>query len=219
MLSGGQHEGMGTETRTLSTAAPSDGPVGSDPRRVGTALLLGLVGLLALGWYTATYGRPAGLDPLTAFVATVVNNGLLLVVFALLGAYAAPRVDFRSHLLARTAGDRPPRTAFRTALPVAVGLGVVSAVVVLLLDVAFAPFVAAALARVPQETATVESVLAFIPVRFLYGGITEELLLRFGLMSVLAFLGVRLFDRGESTTARLCRATGGSEGPKVPRTV
>ncbi|MFC7193832.1 type II CAAX prenyl endopeptidase Rce1 family protein [Halosimplex aquaticum] len=31
--------------------------------------------------------------------------------------------------------------------------------------------------------------LAYAPVRFLYGGITEELLLRFGVMSAIAFVG------------------------------
>ncbi|WP_255197875.1 CPBP family intramembrane glutamic endopeptidase [Halorarius litoreus] len=190
---------MATETSAASSTAPSDGPLGSYLWRAGTAFLLGLVGLLALGWYTASYGRPPGLDPLTAFVATVVNNGLLLVVLVLLGAYAAPRVGLRSHLLARTAGDRPPDSSFGSELPLAVGLGLVGAVAVLLLDVAFAPFVAAALAQLPQQTATVESVLAFTPVRFLYGGITEELLLRFGLMSLFVFLGARLFDRETAT--------------------
>jgi membrane protease YdiL (CAAX protease family) len=42
---------------------------------------------------------------------------------------------------------------------------------------------------------TVLDVLAYVPVRFLYGGITEELMLRFGLMSVLAFVGWRITGR------------------------
>lgn len=189
---------MATESRGMSVTAPSEA-VGSFPRRVATALLLGFVGLLALGAYTALYAPPAGLDPLVTFAAVVVNNGLVLLVLVLLGAYAAPRVGLRSHLLARTAGDDAPETTFREELPLAVGLGVASSVVVLLLDVAFAPFVAAALSRLPQQSATVESVLAFVPVRFLYGGITEEILLRFGLLAVLAFVGYRLLGRGDAT--------------------
>jgi membrane protease YdiL (CAAX protease family) len=43
--------------------------------------------------------------------------------------------------------------------------------------------------------ATVVNVLVYAPVRFLYGGITEELLLRYGLMSALAFIGWVLTGR------------------------
>lgn len=193
---------MATETSTVASTARADGPGGSYPRRVATAFLLGLVGLLALAWHTGFYATPAGLDPLVAFVATVVNNGIVLLLAVLLGAYAAPRVGLRSHLLARTAADPDPERSFRSELPLAVGLGLASSVVVLLLDVAFAPFVAAALAQLPQGAATVESVLAFVPVRFLYGGITEELILRFGLMSLVAFVGYRLLGRGDATPSR-----------------
>jgi hypothetical protein len=172
---------------------------GSYARRVATAFFLGLVGLLALAAYTALYTPPPGLDPLVTVVSVVVNNGLVLLVAVLLGAYAAPRVGLRSHLLARTADDEPPKTSFREELPLAAGLGVAGSVAIVLLDVAFAPFVGEALARLPQGSGSVESVLAYVPVRFLYGGITEELMLRFGLMALLAFAGYRLFDRDAAT--------------------
>ena len=191
---------MATETPSMSVTPPATGASrGSYLRRTATAFFLGLVGLLVLGAYTTLYTPPPGLDPLVTFVSVVVNNGLVLLVAVLLGAYAAPRVGLRSHLLARTAGDEPPETTLREELPLAAGIGVASSVVVLLLDVAFAPFVADALARLPQGSGTVESVLAYVPVRFLYGGITEELMLRFGLMALLAFAGYRLFDRGAAT--------------------
>lgn len=44
--------------------------------------------------------------------------------------------------------------------------------------------------------------LAFAPVRFLYGGITEELLLRFGLMSALVLAGWYVTGRSVRTWLR-----------------
>ncbi|WP_255151994.1 CPBP family intramembrane glutamic endopeptidase [Halorarius halobius] len=181
---------MATDTETMTTPESADGY----PRRVGVAALLALPGLLALGAYTAA-DPPGGLSPLLAFTATVVNNGLLVLVAVLAGAFAAPRVGLRSHLLARTAGDPAPASSLRADLPLAAGVGLGAVAAVLALDAAFAPLLAADLARLPSESATVASVLAFAPVRFLYGGITEELLLRFGLMTGLAYLGGRALGR------------------------
>lgn len=106
------------------------------------------------------------------------SSAILLVVSVALGAYAAPRVDLRSHLLARVAGDAAPARRLREEVPVAAGLGATGGLVLLVADAAFAPFVPPALSE--SGSATLESVLAFAPVRFLYGGVTEELLLRFG---------------------------------------
>lgn len=168
-------------------------------RRLGAAVALGLPGLLALAAFSAA-NPPAGVDLAAGalFVAALLNNGLLLLVTVALGAYAAPRVGLRSHLLTRVTGDpaERPDGRLRAALPLAVGLGTVGAVVLLVGDALFAPFLPAVAGGAP---ATLDSVLAFAPVRFLYGGVAEELMVRFGLMSVLAFVGWRLLGRGSET--------------------
>lgn len=70
-------------------------------------------------------------------------------------------------------------------------VGFLGGVLILFLDVALAPFVAQDLPQsaIGATEPTVVNVLVYAPVRFLYGGVTEELLLRFGLMSTLAFVG------------------------------
>lgn len=67
----------------------------------------------------------------------------------------------------------------------------------LVLDVLLAPFVQVDLpaSAIGGTRLTVSEVLAFAPVRFLYGGVTEELLLRFGLMSALVLVGWYLTGR------------------------
>jgi membrane protease YdiL (CAAX protease family) len=170
-------------------------------KRFGVTLLAGIPGILALSGYiyltTPASAIPAGLSlPLFA-VSAGVNSLLLLVVACLAGTYTVPRVGLPSYLLdwAKTGDDVWRR--LRPEVRVAVGLGVIGSLLVLLLDIAMAPFVAQELPQsaIGETDAAVASVLAYAPVRFLYGGITEELLLRYGLMSALAFIGWVLTGR------------------------
>jgi membrane protease YdiL (CAAX protease family) len=70
-------------------------------------------------------------------------------------------------------------------------------VLIIVLDAILMPFVDQDLPQsvIGATRPTVLDVLAYAPVRFLYGGITEELMLRFGLMSVLVFIGWRITGR------------------------
>ncbi|NHN42976.1 CPBP family intramembrane metalloprotease [Halorubellus sp. JP-L1] len=170
-------------------------------KRFGVTLLAGTPGIVALSGYiyltTPPTAVPAGLSlPLLA-VSAGVNSLLLLAVACVIGTYTAPRVALPSYLLdwARTGDDVWER--LRPEVGFAVGLGVVGGLLILLLDVALAPFVAQDLPQsaIGATDATMATVLAYVPVRFLYGGITEELLLRYGLLSGLAFVGWVLTGR------------------------
>jgi len=72
----------------------------------------------------------------------------------------------------------PDWDAFRRSLPLAVGLGAVLFVLVTVLDVVFAPFTGLESVEPVGEAAALQDLLASIPMRLLYGGITEEILLR-----------------------------------------
>lgn len=164
-------------------------------KRFGVTLLAGISGIFALSGYiyltTPSTAVPVGLSlPLLA-VSSGVAPLLLLVVACLLGTYAAPRVGLQSYLVDWVGtGDRIWQR-LRSEVDLAVGFGVLGGVLILLLDVALAPFIAQDLPQsaIGATEPTVANVLAYAPVRFLYGGLTEELLLRFGLMSALAFVG------------------------------
>jgi membrane protease YdiL (CAAX protease family) len=164
-------------------------------RRVGTTLLAGIPGVLALVGYvyltTPPAAVPAGLS-LSLFAAlSGINPLLLLSIACLLGAYTAPRVGLRSYLLDRVATGEAVWPRLRADVGLAVGLGVLGAVSIVVLDTLVSPFVAQDLppSAIGGARPTVVDVLAYAPVRFLYGGVTEELMLRFGLMSTLVFGG------------------------------
>ncbi|TKX75163.1 CPBP family intramembrane metalloprotease [Halorubrum sp. GN11_10-6_MGM] len=187
----------------------STGSSSSFRTRFGTALLVGLPGIVALVAYvyrsTPSGAVPAGLSRPSLALLSGLNPLLLLVVACLVGAYAAPRAGLRSHLLDR-AGGAGVRERLRPEVGFAVGVGVGGSLLVLALDVALAPFVARDLPQsaIGAARPTVVDVLAHAPVRFLYGGVTEELLLRFGLMSALTLAGwVLVGRRGDAPGPRV----------------
>ncbi|MFC6976651.1 hypothetical protein ACFQL1_21265 [Halomicroarcula sp. GCM10025709] len=186
-----------TEFSTAGVADPASVPPSGSSfgRRFGVSLLLGLPGIGALVAYIYATTPPAAVPPGLSLpllaVLSGVNPLLLLAVACLLGAYTAPRVGLRSAVIDRTAAGDGLRTRLRTEVGLAVAVGLLGSLLIVVLDAVMVPFVAQDLPQsaVGTPRPTVVGVLAYAPVRFLYGGITEELVLRFGLMSALAFTG------------------------------
>ncbi|WP_435073748.1 CPBP family intramembrane glutamic endopeptidase [Halorubrum sp. HHNYT27] len=180
------------EPMSSTTNGPSFG------KRFGVALLLGLPGIVALAGYiyftTPPSAVPAGLTLSLLAVSSGVNSLLFLGIACLLGAYAAPRVGLQSYVIDRTETDGGIWQRLRNDVGLAVGIGIIGGVLIIVLDALLMPFVAQDLPQsvIGATRPTLLDVFAYVPVRFLYGGITEELLLRFGLMSVLAFVGWRV---------------------------
>jgi hypothetical protein len=141
-------------------------------RRLGAAL--SLLGVPALARAQAL---PA---PLWAIqLGTALQGSLLLLAAVFAGARFAPRVGLGASVIAALAVGRPSVALFRAQLPPALLGGLV---------------IAAATTCGP---AALRSTSLGVPlaVRMLYGGITEELLLRWGLMTLLAAGFARLAHR------------------------
>jgi len=174
---------------SLTTNGPSFG------KRFGIALLLGIPGIAALVGYiyltTPVTAVPPGLSLTLLAFSSGVNSLLFLGVACLLGAYAAPRVGLQSYAINREETGGGIWQHLRGDVGLAVGIGIIGGILIVVLDAIMMPFVAQDLpqAVIGATRPTVIDVLAYVPVRFLYGGITEELMLRFGLMSVLVFVG------------------------------
>ena len=188
-----------SSTAASATAGSDDGDapdtdIGGDTTRLKQAAVLFGLGLLGVGALVATtyvqyLGRanlpvsPTVLALLAAVVPTV-----LLAVAVLLGTVLAPRVGFRSHVADRVATGSPvlPKLAaeWRVAAAVGVGLGAV----VLLLDFGFQSAFGGVTTTSTVSSNAVLVLLGSIPLRVLYGGITEELLLRWGFMSLVVWL-------------------------------
>ena len=188
-----------TPARPPGTSAPP-GPRGF-ARRFWPPFGLGLVGVatlpLVLTPLLRAAPRPPGVPdlPLAARVAlSMVNPVLLLAGGAALGATFAPRVGLRSHVAERAGTGAAVWPTVRAEAPLALGAGLALALATALLDAALQPrlgpgWAAAAERATPGTVASLVSGL-------LYGGITEEVMLRWGVLSLLAWAGWRVAQRG-----------------------
>lgn len=143
------------------------------------AWLVGLPGVLVLPFLVEA---PAGVPA----AALAVGPAILLTVAAVAGAWASTRTGVRSALVLRD--GLVPRD-----LASALSIGVFAGLVVALADQALLPVWRGA---ATQPLALAESFsLRQLVLGILYGGITEEILLRWGVASVIAAIALLVLPR------------------------
>src|SRR5690606_11865493 len=182
----------------LADGAPSAAPVGFW-KRFGALYALGFVGVLGIIPIAVPSARQQlqslpGLDlSLPAFVVlSLVNPLVTLAVAVAVGVRLADRVHLRSHLDEWVKGG-PFVRAVLPELPIALLLGAAGGTAIVLLDLALAPWVGADL---PGPGMLPPRGLGITLAGMLYGGIAEELMLRWGMMTFLAWAVWRTVGRG-----------------------
>jgi hypothetical protein len=156
----------------------------------------GMVGVVSLGPAIAPMLRqqlariPNAPDVLLPVLAalSMIQPTLLLAGAVAVGVALAPRLGLRSHIAVKAAEGKPLLPALRPELSVAIPAGAGTGIAIMMLDLAFRPWIADSMQVLEQA---MPRTLALTAAGLLYGGITEELLMRWGLMSLLAWLGWR----------------------------
>jgi hypothetical protein len=121
-------------------------------------------------------------------ILALVQSAILLAASAAVGLATAPRLGFISLVVERLRGGASIWHRLRAQAPQAIVLGLLTGVALLALDAVLLPL--AGLDAEALEAARLEPVPQLI-LGLLYGGITEELLMRWGLMSLVVWLGWR----------------------------
>ncbi len=163
------------------------------PRAAATLLPLGAVGVLAV-----LPTLPAVLAPLLAGIpeppplpVLVAGQALqllaLTVVAVLVGAWAAPRVGFCSRLVDRD------WIHLKHDVWASLAAGVLAGALIVGGDLLLSPLLGSEWARAEAEH---PRTLLITAAGVLYGGLTEELMLRWGVMSALTYLIWIAFSRG-----------------------
>lgn len=137
----------------------------------------------------------AEMPPILVVALSLINPLILLLIAVVLGNLLAYRVGLRSLVAEKVSHGTPIWSQLRPHVPMALGIGILFAFVVLGLDQLMNPFEGTDLAV--AEPATLSGLLSQLLLGLLYGGIVEELLLRWGVMSLLAWIGWRIFQRGQ----------------------
>ncbi len=171
------------------------------PTRFGRTFLalfaLGMLGVLALiPMILDTVGTlpPEMLDlpPAAVVLVSLAQSMILLAIAVAAGTILAHRLGLRSLVADRVRVGTPIWPELRPHIGLAVGLGALFFAVVVILDLILAPF--ADVEMVNGAPGFIDLVSALV-MGILYGGITEELLLRWGVMSFIAWAGWRLLQR------------------------
>jgi hypothetical protein len=159
---------------------------------------LGLLGVLAL--IPVIMRQLAALPPelielpIPVLAALSLLNPLILLAIAVgIGTLLAHRVGLRSLVAEQVRTGTAIWPQLRPAIPMAFGLGLGFMLVTVVLDRLIDPF---ANAEMIGELPAAGNPFMQLVMGLLYGGITEELLLRWGFMSLLVWLGWRVFQRG-----------------------
>lgn len=125
---------------------------------------------------------------------SLIQPAVILFVAILVGVAMAPKVGLSSPVAEAVAGGGQLSSAFKPQIiPGLVG-GLAGGVAIVLTALLWKSFL-------PPEVITRIAELGKIlplPTRLLYGGITEELLLRWGLMTLLVWAAWRLFQKGQN---------------------
>lgn len=149
----------------------------SFPIRTCAAILVGLPGVVALPFLA---DLPPGLPPL----AVMANPAILLILMALAGAWAAPKLGLRSVLVLGS------RIGWRE-LAYWAGAGLAAGLAVAKLDHALAPLWAVEGVASLREGRTA----AMVALGVLYGGMVEEVIFRWGLLALVALGLMRVLPR------------------------
>lgn len=173
------------------------------PTRFGKTFLvllgLGIPGILAL--IPMVIGQLDALPPeLTAMPTPVVialsllNPLILSAIAVAVGTLLAHRVGLRSLVAEKVRYGTAIWPHLRPHIAMAVAAGLIFAVVILGLDALINPF---ADTELLTETAAEANLFGNLLLGILYGGIVEELMLRWGVMALLVWLGWRVAQRGQ----------------------
>lgn len=129
---------------------------------------------------------------------SLLNPLILLALAVAIGTLLAHRVGLRSLIAEKVRTGAAIWPQLRPQLVAAFMVGLIFSAAVLGLDALLNPFAGTELANTAStgETPTLGALLTQLTLGILYGGITEELLLRWGVMTLLAWLGWRLVQRG-----------------------
>lgn len=132
-------------------------------------------------------------------IISLIQPTVILTLAVAVGVWLSSSVGLHSPAAEAAANGEPFFTKLKPQILPGVIAGLASGVAIVAAWVVAKPFLTA------EFVARAEEFNKFMPhiTRFLYGGLTEELLLRWGLMTFLVWVSWRLFQKGQGTPKAL----------------
>lgn len=130
------------------------------------------------------------LPPLVLAIVSMITPLILLIIAIIIGNLLAPRLGLKSYIAQRVAENKSFWSSFKPNIFKGIGYGVLLGGILYLLELAFQPWLPEGLKLNVLESRSLLNTLGGV----FYGGIVEEILLRWGLMSLFIWIGWRLFQ-------------------------
>ena len=172
-------------------------------------LLAGLLGVLSillidLDALVAILPIPVGTEIPTITPAlkllSLIQPAVILSVAVLIGVVLASKVGLSSPVAEAAASGGDMISAFKPQIAPGIIGGLAGGVAIVLIALAWKPLLPLEVAQQIREFGK----FVPLPTRLLYGGITEELLLRWGFMTLLVWAAWRLFQKGQDRPKAAC---------------
>jgi Type II CAAX prenyl endopeptidase Rce1-like len=163
-----------------------------------SVLLLDLSAILAN--LPATGGLEMPFHPLLIKLLSVVQTAILMSIAILIGVQLAQLVGLSAPAAEALARGNTFISALKPQVLPGLIAGVIAGVVILSIWLLFRPILPPVFVTRAER---LNSAMPFVT-RLLYGGITEELLLRWGFMTLLVWAAWRIFQRGRGTPRSIC---------------
>jgi hypothetical protein len=174
------------------------GTLRASTRQYGSMIglgFLGVAGLAVASWWQLSVGARLNPDVVGTLVAQrVIVPAVLVVLAGVVGALVNERLGLRSHVYEWASvgsTDLPTKDTLIAAggVGISIGLGLFVGNIVMGQTAA-------------SDPASLLTLAVVVPGRLLYLGLTEEILLRWGLLSTVAYLGLRWFAITDSDPSR-----------------
>ena len=161
--------------------------------------VLGLIGMASM--LTMDIPLPAEIEevlkesftPAQIRLLILLNPSILLVVAVVVGTILYQKVQLRVPVVEKWVGINNEPFNFAGLVKSGVVGGIIAGIAVVLVVILFKPFMAS---EYQQLTQALQPTLA---ARFLYGGITEEIYLRFGLMTLIVWISSKVLKGTKPT--------------------
>ena len=143
---------------------------------------------------------PTALPPILIKILAVIQPGVLTTLAVLLGVWLAPKIGLHSPAAEAIAEHKPFLPALRPQVIPAIVTGLLSGVAIVACWLLVRPYLTA------EFIARAEAFNVILPpiTRFLYGGFTEEILLRWGVMTLFVWVLWKLLGRREDAPRSAC---------------
>ncbi len=117
----------------------------------------------------------------------LINPTFILLIAVLTGVILYDKVKLSAPLIERLAGINSKEISRGEILKYGITAGIISGILACLSALIFNPFISSELLQLGEK------IKPGLAVRFLYGGFTEEIMMRFGLMTLLVWIFSKIF--------------------------